>query len=186
MPWYHLIPFLCLWERAPWVFLLTRLWNQALQKDVAETAISGTPTSKYDICPKPNPMVGTRLDNGITWGEDDFFAGWGETLGKGTYGEVVKAKDKRTRRTNRACVCQKIWKCHCEAKVMYGSCDVVTGRCEPLRSSTRKRCLIQKGGPTSRWKWKVKKGATSWGFWCCGMKPWFEKLKLKLGQISGT
>lgn len=43
---------------------------QALQKDVAETAISGTPTSKYDIC---------------------------ETLGKGTYGEVVKAKDKRTR-----------------------------------------------------------------------------------------
>eukprot|EP00435_Cladocopium_sp_Y103_P054708 s2949_g17.t3 len=43
---------------------------QALQKEVAETAISGTPTSKYDIC---------------------------ETLGKGTYGEVVKAKDKRTR-----------------------------------------------------------------------------------------
>lgn len=43
---------------------------QALQKDVAETAISGTPTTRYEIC---------------------------ETLGKGTYGEVVKAKDKRTR-----------------------------------------------------------------------------------------
>lgn len=43
---------------------------QALQKEVAESAISGTPHSKYDIC---------------------------ETLGKGTYGEVVKAKDKRTR-----------------------------------------------------------------------------------------
>ena len=46
-------------------FLLTRLWNQALQKDVAETAISGTPTSKYDICPGAKPDVGTRLDNGI-------------------------------------------------------------------------------------------------------------------------
>ncbi|CAE7684113.1 CPK4 [Symbiodinium pilosum] len=45
---------------------------QALQKDVAETAIPGTPDSRYQIC---------------------------ETLGKGTYGEVVKAKDKQTRQT---------------------------------------------------------------------------------------
>eukprot|EP00437_Effrenium_voratum_P002449 CAMPEP_0181439584 /NCGR_PEP_ID=MMETSP1110-20121109/22506_1 /TAXON_ID=174948 /ORGANISM="Symbiodinium sp., Strain CCMP421" /LENGTH=845 /DNA_ID=CAMNT_0023563319 /DNA_START=49 /DNA_END=2583 /DNA_ORIENTATION=+ len=43
---------------------------QALQKDIAETAVSGTPDSKYEMC---------------------------ETLGKGTYGEVIKARDRQTR-----------------------------------------------------------------------------------------
>lgn len=181
MPWYHLIPFLCLWERAPWgpfcwqdseIRLCRKMWPRR--------PFLGHLQASMTFVRGQNPML-----------EPDWItalqaSGWGETLGKGTYGEVVKAKDKRTRRTNTACVCQKIWKCKGEAKVMHGSCDVVTGRCEPLRSSTRKRCLIQKGGPTSRWKWKWKKGATSWGFWCCGMKPWFEKLKLKLGQIRGT
>ena len=132
---------------------------QALQKDVAETAISGTPTSKYDIC-RGLRMLEPDFDSRYCKGEDDFnrkvcpnlgikriidvivtvpFAFvWGETLGKGTYGEVVKAKDKRTRRPNTV-ICQKFWKCDCVQHMIYG-CDVVTGRCEPLRSSTKKRC----------------------------------------------
>ena len=60
---------------------------EALQKEVAETAISGTPTARYDIC-RGRFLKGFGL---FRW----LFRG--ETLGKGTYGEVVKAKDKRTR-----------------------------------------------------------------------------------------
>ena len=45
---------------------------QALQKDVAETAISGTPTSKYDIC-RGLRMLEPDFDSRYCKGEEDDF-----------------------------------------------------------------------------------------------------------------
>ena len=69
--------------------LRVRSLIEALQKDVAETAIPGTPDSRYQIC--------ACLTEETKWLLARFLTSEGETLGKGTYGEVVKAKDKQTR-----------------------------------------------------------------------------------------